>query len=200
MLLPKYQRCRLSVFSFDFKQASHSNQARKTRFFRSLYGYTQRVSRRLKDGQVVSYSYHYPGILDECPHVKLGKSVFGIKPGDERAILELFNSFEEVKYYNFIGYIRESDCQQIVDETKSTVSQNILKFGYLSILLIAALHDGSISRLDLNKLGYDDNYLDSALAFLTEYGLVKEARGAVVCTKQGTLFGRVLLDTFNGIQ
>ncbi len=198
--MPNNQRCRLSVFSFDFKQASHSNQARKTRFFRSLYGYTQRVSRRLKDGQVVSYSYHYPGLLDEYPHVKLGKSVFGIRPGDEGAVIELLNSFEEVRYYNFIAFVRESDCQRIIDESKSATSQAIMRLGFLSVLLIAAQHDGIILRFNLNKLGFDDDYLGSALAYLKKYDLVKEARGEVVCTNKGILFAQSLLNTFDRIQ
>jgi len=194
--LSNNKRCRLSVFSFDFKQASHSNQSRKTRFFRSLYGYTQRVSSRLKDGQVVSYSYHYPGILDDHPYVKLGKSVFGIIPGDEGDILELFDSFEEVTYYNFIGYVLESDCQPIIDKTKSTASQDIVKFGFLSILLIAAQHNGSISRSSLNQLGFENDYVDSAIMHLNNYDLVNEARGAVVCTHRGILFAQSLLKSF----
>lgn len=190
------QQYRLSIFSFDFKQTSQSNQARKTRFFRSLYGYTQRVSRRLKDGQVTSYSYYYPGILDEYPHVKLGKSVFGIIPGGESAIIELFESFEELIYYNFIGFVPKSDCQLIVDETKSTAGQGIAKYGFLSVLLIAAQHNGEILRTDLNKLGFENGYIDSALAYLHSHDLVKETRGVVVCTQRGMGFAQSITDTF----
>lgn len=194
--MPNNQRYRLSIFSFDFKQASSSNQVRKTRFFRSLYGYTQRVSRRLKDGKIVSYFYHYPGVLDEHSHVKLGKSVFGIIPGNEGAILELFDSFEELTYYNFIGYVLESDCQTIVDKTKSIASQNIVKYGVLSVLLTAAQNDGEISRTSLNQLGFENSYVDSAIAYLQNYDLVNEARGAVICTRRGMLFAQSLMDAF----
>lgn len=185
---------RLSIFSFDFKQTTQSNQARKTRFFRSLYGYTQRVRRQLKDGQVNSYSYHYPGILDEQPHVKLGKSVFGVIPGNEGAILELFSSFEELTYYNFIGYVLESDCQPIVAEMKSTASREIMTHGYLSVLLIAAQHDGTILRTNLNQLGFDDSYIDSAIAYLLAYELVNEVSSSVVCTQRGMLFAQSILN------
>ena len=97
--------CQLRVFSFDFHQPAHSDQSRKTRFFRHLYGYTQRIKRRLKDGQVTTYSYHYPGILDQIPHIKLGKSVFGILPGTESLVLDLFQSYNEVIVHQFIGMI-----------------------------------------------------------------------------------------------
>jgi hypothetical protein len=153
------------------------------------------VSRQLKDGQIVSYSYHYPGILDEQPHVKLGKSVFGVVPGGEGAILDLFNSFDELTYYNFIGYVLESDCQAVLDELKSTASREIEKHGLLSILLVAAQHEGTISRANLNQLGFEDEYIDSAIVYLQKYDLVKEARDSVVCTQRGVLFAQSILKT-----
>jgi hypothetical protein len=128
--------------------------------------------------------------------VKLGKSVFGILPGDEGEILELFDSFEEVTYYNFIGYVLESDCQSIVDKTKSTAGQVVMKYGFISILLIAAQHNGRVLRSNLNDLGLDNDYVDSAVAYLNGYNLVNEEAGVVICTHQGLLFAQSLRNIF----
>ncbi len=85
---------RVYVISFDFKQPKGSSQARKTRFFRELYGYTQQVKQELKDGEIVTRTYHYPGVLDQIPYVKLGKSVIAVQPGTEEAILKLLDAFD----------------------------------------------------------------------------------------------------------
>lgn len=190
---------RLSVFSFDFKQPAKSNQARKTRFFRSLYGYTQRVKRRSRNGQVVEYSYHYPGLLGQLPHIKLGKSVFGVKPGSEYSILELLDNFREITYYQFIGWIHVPEWTEVKYRSLLLISQLIQDLGFLSILVIVAQYNRGISKSSLLELGFESEYVDSATVFLKERDLLDYNGGLFIPTRKGSLIAKPFLRDLSAI-
>jgi len=185
---------RLSIISFDFKQPAQSNQARKTRFFRSLYGYTQHVKRRSRNGQIIEYSYHYPGLLDQLPYFKLGKSVFGVRPGHEFSILELLDKFQEITYHQFIGWINIPEWSEFNHRDYLRISQLIHDFGFLSILIVLKQHNQTISNSDLLELGFDSKYIDLATEFLKERDLLDFDDDVYVLTSKGSLIVKTLLE------
>jgi hypothetical protein len=174
---------RASIVSFDFKQRGPS-QARKTRFFRELYGYTQRIKQQLKNGKIVTRTYHYTGLLDQTSHVKLGKSVFGLRPGTEGPILRLLESFDEVIYYHFIGWLPVSMWPE--DDTESLESNRLIeRYGSLSILIKLHQLGGRSPRTQLIEAGFDIEYTQKAMAHLQAHGWLEEEGDAVVLTKNG---------------
>lgn len=188
---------RLRIISFDFKQPAQSNQARKTRFFRSLYGYTQNVKRRSRNGQIVEYSYHYPGLLDYLPHIKLGKSVFGVKPGHEFSILELLDEFQEITYHQFIGWIDVPEWPEANYQSYLRISQLIHYFGFLSILIVLAQYDQAISKSSLLELGFEGKYVDLATEFLKEGDLLDYNDDMFILTSKGSLVAKPLLENID---
>lgn len=181
------------MFSFDYIQPRQSDQGRKTRFFRRLYGQTQRVNRRLQDGRTASYTYHYPGILAQLPHVRLGKSVFGVRPGTEGPVLELLESFEEVSFYRFIGWLPSRMWQPGNRKSLLAASSLIAHFGHLSILLSAEKHGGSASLADLIDYGFDAEYVVGASRHLVECGLLGSKPEGFYCTGRGRTVAQMLL-------
>jgi hypothetical protein len=183
----------LCVFSFDYIQPRQGDQGRKTRFFRRLYGQTQLVNRRLRDGRTVSYTYHYPGVLAELPHVKLGRSVFGVRPGTEGSVLDLFESFEEVAFYRFTGWLPVRMWQLANRKPLIVTSSLIARFGYLSVLLTTAWRGGSVSNADLVDSGFDAEYIAAASNYLQKHGLLGSKPEVFYCTARGRALVQTLL-------
>ncbi|MDO8055620.1 MAG: hypothetical protein Q6361_02060 [Candidatus Hermodarchaeota archaeon] len=182
--MPKFgEHRRASIVSFDFKQQGPS-QARKTRFFRQLYGYTQQVKQELKNGRVVKRTYHYAGLLDQTPHVKLGKSVFGLRPGTEGPIIKLLDSFDEVIYYNFIGWLPKSLWPE-KEEGIQAINELIERYGSLSILLALQQLGGSIERRQFQDVGFDHEFASKAIDYLQTQGWLEERENSVFLTSSG---------------
>ena len=194
------EKRRLRIFSFDFPQPAEYNQARKTQFFRKLYGYSQQIRRRKKNGQEVTYSYYYPGILDQIHHVKLGKSVFGVVPGTEEGIVDLFSSFQEVKFYEFTGWLPQSVWSQDYDDKSPSSSSLIDRFGYLSVLIIAKLYREANLKSILLEWGFDDDYINSAFEFLQKNGLMTITDEGLSCTRTGTSIVKSLSELFEVVK
>jgi len=186
-------RCRMCVFSFDFREGRHVSRTRKTQFFRRLYGYTQRLTRRKKDGQVISYSYHYPGILDQLPHVKLGKSVFGVVPNSKDQVLDLLHAFPEVTFHQFISWLPVDSCPSEVGIRIIRTSSLIERFGFLAFLLMAYQQGGSLPRSFLHEVGLEDEYIDAAAHFLSSRGLARFSGENLEVTSKGEILARVLI-------
>ena len=176
---------RVSIVSFDFRQQGPS-QARKTRFFRELYGYTQQIKQELKSGKVVTRTYHYAGLLDQTPHVKLGKSVFGLRPGTEGDILRLMQSYDEVLYYNFIGWLPAKMWPES-DERVVEMNRLIDRFGSLSILIALQQLGGKVHRTQLLETGFDLDYAQKAIKYLQAQDWIEEEKDKVILTKNGEL-------------
>lgn len=185
------EHMRLSVISFDFHQPRHTNQSRKTRFFRELYGYTQRIKRRLKDGRVIVSNYHYPGILDQQPHIKLGRSVLGVQPGTEDSIIELLQSYNEIAFYQFIGWIPKRAWLE-KDDKSFLASYLITRFGFFSILVLIDKTGEKMSQTDLQSYGFDLKYIKQALSYLTEKLLLVDEANVLQLTKSGTSLIKLL--------
>jgi len=176
---------RLWIVSFDFKQPKGSNQARKTRFFRELYGYTQQVKQLLKGGKEVTRTYHYSGIMDQLPFVKLGKSVLGVQPGTEGPILELLHKFDEVDYYIFIGWVPSAIWTVVEDDNVLMVSKLIARLGYLSVLFLLKRFGRVIHVDELLDFGFDADYINHAVSNLKSSGLVFQNQDVLQCTDTG---------------
>jgi len=184
--MPKFgAHQRVSIVSFDFKQHGPS-QARKTRFFRQLYGYTQQVKQKLKNGKIITRTYHYAGLLDQTSHVKLGKSVFGLRPGTEGPIIRLLDSFDEVIYYNFIGWLPTSMWPE-KEEGSLAINELIEQYGSLSILLTLQQLGGSAQRTQLQEVGFDHEYSRKAIDYLRTQGWLEESDNIVALTSRGEL-------------
>ncbi len=176
---------RVCVISFDFKQHKGKSQARKTRFFRELYGYTQQVKQKLKGGAIVARSYHYPGVLDKLPYTKLGRSVFAVQPGSEDSIIQLLRAFDEVEFYTFIGWLPTS-LWPIENEIEvSMVSNLIATYGYFSILVQIEKHgEGVVTHATLLDEGFDMSYITRAIQYLIDNKLLIETREKLSLTSK----------------
>jgi hypothetical protein len=174
---------RVSIVSFDFRQQGPS-QARKTRFFRELYGYTQQVKQELKSGKVVTRTYHYAGLLDQTTHVKLGKSVFGLRPGSEGPVIRLMESFDEVVYFNFIGWLPTSLWPE-KEEDQLAINGIIERFGSLAILIAVLKLGGNAQRIQLQEAGFDYDYATKAIAYLRAKGWLEEKGNILTLTRSG---------------
>jgi hypothetical protein len=182
--MPKDER-RVSVISYDFRQHKGSSQARKTRFFRELYGYTQQVKQQLKGGDVIVRTYHYPGILDQVDYTKLGKSVLAVHPGNEESIIKLFRAFDEVEFYNFVGWLPNSlwPMRKGIDTT--TASELIAAYGYLSILVqMRTYGKEDITYSNLLEEGFDMNYINQAAQYLTNRKLLITTKDTLKLTSK----------------
>ena len=186
---------RVSVISFDFRQPKGSTQSRKTRFFRELYGYTQQIKQRLKSGEIVTRTYHYSGILDQIPHIKLGKSVLGVQPGKEQQILKLLRSFDEILFFSFMAWLPAS----LWPGTKSTmVASNLIeRYGYLSMLFTLNELGTGVKETTLIEHGFDFEYIDQAERYLLEKGYVMKTDIGLECTQSGEDVVNVLLQDTN---
>lgn len=193
MSLSTDELCRLCIFSFDYVQPRQADQARKTRFFRRLYGQTQLVRRRLRDGRTVSYTYRYPGILAEVPHVRLGKSVFGVRPGTEHPVLDLLESFEEVSFYKFTGWVPTRMWQQTNRKLLIVTSSLIARFGYLSVLLVVARRGEPVMADDLIDFGFDADFVVAASNYLQQNGLLATRQEGLYCTARGSALAQTLI-------
>lgn len=142
---------------------------------------------------MVSYSYHYPGILAELPHVRLGKSVFGVRPGTEGPVLDLFESFQEVAFYRFTGWLPVRMWQLANRKSLMVASSSIAHFGYLSLLLAVARRSGFVSHAELVDSGLDADYIVAASNYLQEYGLLGSRPEGLYCTPRGRTLAQTLL-------
>ncbi len=185
---------RLWIVSFDFKQPKGSNQARKTRFFRELYGYTQQVKTRLKGGKEITRTYRYSGIMDQLPFVKLGKSVLGVQPGTEGPILELLHKFDEVDYYNFIGWVPSAVWTVAEDDNVLMACKLIARFGYLSVLFMLKRLRGVIQFDELRNFGFDADYINQAVTNLEKSGLVFHNQNVIQYTNTGETVATILAE------
>jgi hypothetical protein len=176
---------RVSIVSFDFKQQGPS-QARKTRFFRQLYGYTQQIKQELKNGKIVTRTYRYAGLLDQTSHVKLGKSVFGLRPGTEGPIIRLLDSFDEVIYYNFIGWLPISMWPE-KEKDPLAINELIERYGSLSVLLALQQLGGSAQQTQLQEAGFDHEYATKAIDYLRTQGWLEEHENVIALTNNGKL-------------
>jgi hypothetical protein len=183
---------RLYIISFDFRQPKGSSQARKTRFFRELYGYTQQVKNRLKSGKEVTRAYHYSGIMDHIPFVKLGKSVLGVEPGTEGPLLDLFHRFDEVDFYNFIGWVPSAIWTVAEDEKASMAGKLIARWGYLSVLLMLKQSGGAIRVDELLAFGFDDDFINHAVETLKNNDLIVQKQSTLQFTNTGETVAKLL--------
>jgi len=177
---------RVCVISFDFKEQKGVNQARKTRFFRELYGYTQPVKQQLKDGKIVERTYHYPGVLENFPYIKLGKSVLAVLPECESTIIRLFQTFDEVEFYSFIGWLPTTLWATKNEDDNVRVSNLIAIYGYHSILIkMQQYGQESLTYSTLLDTGFDTSFINRAVDYLTNNKLLIETEGTLKLTSKG---------------
>jgi hypothetical protein len=75
------------VFSFDVKFTG----AKRTQFYRKLFGFVGRVKHTGTKGQK-TYAYATPGLLSSIPHIRLGKSVIAVPLAAAPKLEEFFSS------------------------------------------------------------------------------------------------------------
>ncbi|MFX1577080.1 MAG: hypothetical protein ACFFCF_07880 [Promethearchaeota archaeon] len=175
----------VSVISFDFKHQKGVSQSRKTRFFRELYGHSQQIKQQLKNGEIIVRNYHYPGVLDQIPHIKLGKSVLAVPPGSEDEIINLLRSFNEVIFYTFTGWLPTSLWPMKYDEDIDMTSKLIINYGYLSVLFQIQKKGGSINQSDLSNAGFSLEYSGRAINYLLNKDYLQKNQDELIITATG---------------
>jgi hypothetical protein len=123
----------------------------------------------------------------------LGRSVFGVQPGTEGPVLDLFESFEEVAFYRFTGWLPVRMWQLPNRKPLIVTSSLIARFGYLSVLLTTAWGGGSVSHGNLVDSGFDAEYIAAASNYLQKHGLLGSKPEAFYCTPRGTVLAQTLL-------
>jgi len=106
-------------------------------------------------------------------YTKLGKSVLAVHPGTEDSIIKLFRAFDEVEYYNFIGWLPTAIWPMKKEPDTTTASKLIAIYGYLSILVYMRTYrkeDATYSEL-LDE-GFDLNYINKAVQYLSDRKLL----------------------------
>ncbi len=81
-------RALAKVFSFDIKFTGTN----RTAFYRKLFGFSSGVKRVGKDGSTKIHTYATPGLLDEIPHIKLGKSVIAVPKAAAARLRSFFSN------------------------------------------------------------------------------------------------------------
>lgn len=175
----------VSVISFDYKHQKGLSQSRKTRFFRELYGYTQKIKQQLKNGEIIIRNYRYPGVLDQIPHIKLGKSVIAVPPGSEGEIINLLRAFDEVIFYNFTGWLLPSLWPMKYEEDIDMTSKLIMNYGYLSVLFQIQEKGGSLEQSDLSAAGFSMEYSGLAINYLLNKDYLKKIKDELIITTKG---------------
>jgi hypothetical protein len=175
----------VSVISFDYKHQKGLSQSRTTRFFRELYGYTQQIKQQLKNGEIIVRNYQYPGVLDQIPHIKLGKSVLAVPPGSEGEIINLLRAFDEVIFYTFTGWLPISLWPMKYDEAIDMTSKLIINYGYLSVLFQIQKKGGSLKQSDLSDAGFSMEYSDRAITYLLNKDYLQKNQDELLITTKG---------------
>src|SRR3989344_2731326 len=78
------------IITFHTKPDAFESDYDRSKFFRSLHGWQQSVSKNDK-----KYTYHRPGLLDEVPHVKIADSVFMTAMEHMKQVEKFFDEWEK---------------------------------------------------------------------------------------------------------
>jgi len=139
------------IFSNNINHSAYLYQ----KVFRSIYGYTQNVTKKDKK----TYLYQRPGVLENIPYIKSGKNSIVIPIDMEHSIINFFNTGKS-PIHNF----REKG-EWTIDYTIEKIEINDTEIirsidNYIDSLVIISL-DGSTKKLldELNKLILDSDYL-----------------------------------------
>ncbi|MCS7132039.1 MAG: hypothetical protein NZ934_04870 [Hadesarchaea archaeon] len=87
------------VFSFDVKFTG----AKRTQFYRKLFGFVGKARRSSALGPPKTYTYAIPGLLSSIPHIRLGKSVIAVPLAAAPKLEEFFSSprWRPMELYSF---------------------------------------------------------------------------------------------------
>lgn len=139
------------LFKEDIKHSSYLYQ----KVFRSIYGYTQNVTKKDKK----TYLYHREGIIENTPYIRPGKNSIILPINTEHKLINFFNTGKSTTH-NFkekgdwsIDYTIERVEINTIDIIKATEN-------YLNYLQIRSI-EGNNKKLyeELNKLINDSEYL-----------------------------------------
>ncbi|MFA5745358.1 MAG: hypothetical protein WC932_00660 [archaeon] len=142
-------------YKFIFNNNINHSAYLYQKVFRSIYGYTQNVTKKDKK----TYLYHREGVLENIPYIKSGKNSIVIPIDTEHSIINFFNTGKS-PIHNFrekgewtIDYTIEK-----VEIDDTDIIRNI--DSYIDSLVIISL-DGNNKKLldELNKLITDSEYL-----------------------------------------
>ena len=123
--------------------------------------------------------------MDQLPFVKLGKSVLGVQPGTEGPILELLHKFDEVDYYDFIGWVPSAFWTVGEDDNVLMARKLIARLGYLAVLFLLKRF-GRVNHVDeLLDFGFDADYINQAVSNLKSTGFVVQNQDGLQCTDTG---------------
>ncbi len=139
------------IFNNNIKHSSYLYQ----KVFRSIYGYTQNVTKKDKK----TYLYHRIGVLENIPYIRPGKNSVIIPLNTEHSLINFFNigttpthHFREKGDWNINYSIEKIEINDI------DIIRTIEK--YIDSLVIISI-DGNNKKLtdELNKIIEDTEYL-----------------------------------------
>lgn len=116
-----------------------------------------------------------------------------MRPGTEGPLLDLFESFEEVTFYRFTGWLPVRMWQLANRKPMIVAGSLIAHFGYISVLLTTARRGRFVSQADLVDSGFDAEYIVAASNYLQEHGLLGSKPEGFYCTPRGRTLAQTLL-------
>lgn len=97
------------IISFSVNSDECKKPSDRTKFFKKLYGWKQKVPGKKKE-----YEYEREGVLDEMPHMKISPSSFIIPEEDFEKIAQFFEEWQKKVIFNAFKVLIED--QSIFDE------------------------------------------------------------------------------------
>lgn len=138
------------IFNDNIKHSSYLYQ----KIFRSIYGYTQNVTKKDKK----TYWYYRPGVLEDIPYIRPGKNCVIVPIDTEHKIINFFNTGKSPTH----NFKEKGDWSVNYDIQKIEINQeDIIKTinAFVDSITVVSI-DGKNTKIinELNKIIDDEDY------------------------------------------
>ncbi|MBI2547662.1 MAG: hypothetical protein HYW23_04460 [Candidatus Aenigmarchaeota archaeon] len=99
------------LISFSVKTENFVSNGERTKFFKSLYGWTQTVPKGDKE-----YTYRREGVLDDMPHMKVDQSSFIVPENNFAEITDFFDEWHNKVMWKTFKVLLDRETKDIFDE------------------------------------------------------------------------------------
>ena len=99
------------LFTFSIRTEKFESNSEKTKFFKSLYGWTQTVPKGDKE-----YTYRREGVLDDMPHMRVDQSSFIIPENDSDKITDFFDEWTNKVIWKNFRVLLDEDIERRFEE------------------------------------------------------------------------------------
>jgi len=117
------------IISFSINSGICKSPSEKTKFFKKLYGWNQKVPGKKKE-----YEYRREGVLDEVPHMRISQSSFIIPEEDFEKISQFFEEWQKKVIFNAFKVLIEDESifdefdkfrKDLIDESEDQIGPDV---------------------------------------------------------------------------